>query len=153
MKLGTAERAALADLVHRYAAGVDDRQFDAVTGLFTEDAELMLPEPPVTLDPAHRHRGHAAIRGAVAAVGATIRTQHIIASEVYDAGPLPDGAHGRIAGVAHHWIRHEGQIRDVVWHLRYDDDYRRTDAGWRFARRALTINAIETGPTRQVRSG
>jgi hypothetical protein len=40
----------------------------------------------------------------------------------------------------------------VVWHLRYDDEYRRTDAGWRIARRALTINAIEARPVRRVRS-
>jgi 3-phenylpropionate/cinnamic acid dioxygenase small subunit len=36
-----ADRTALADLVHRYAAGVDDRQFDRVTTLFTEKAELV----------------------------------------------------------------------------------------------------------------
>jgi hypothetical protein len=37
--------------------------------------------------------------------------------------------------------------------VRYDDEYVRTDAGWRFARRTLTINAIETRPMRQVRPG
>ncbi|MGH9208291.1 MAG: nuclear transport factor 2 family protein, partial [Acidimicrobiales bacterium] len=30
MMLTATDRAALTDLVHRYAAGVDDRQFDAV---------------------------------------------------------------------------------------------------------------------------
>ena len=35
-----ADRAALSDLVHRYAAGVDDRQFDSVAKLFTDTAEL-----------------------------------------------------------------------------------------------------------------
>lgn len=39
---------------------------------------------------------------------------------------------------------------DVVWHLRYDDDYRLTDEGWRISRRALTINAIETRPMRRL---
>jgi len=39
----------------------------------------------------------------------------------------------------------------VVWHLRYDDDYQLTDAGWQIARRALTINAIETRPVRRLR--
>jgi SnoaL-like domain len=151
--LTATELAALTDLVHRYAAGVDDRQFDDVTELFTETAELMSPEPPATLDPVHQHCGHAAIRTAIEAVSATIRTEHAIVGEVYDAGPQPDSALGRIACVAHHWTQHGDQLTDAVWHLRYDDEYLRTDAGWRFARRTLTINAIETRPMRQVRSG
>jgi hypothetical protein len=112
----------------------------------------MLPEPPAALDPVHRHCGHAAIRTAIAAVAATIRTEHAMVGEVFDAGPQPDSARGRIACVAHHWGRHGDQLTDVVWHLRYDDEYRRTDAGWRIAHRTLTINAIETRPVHRVRS-
>jgi SnoaL-like domain len=149
--LGATDRAALTDLVHRYAAGVDDRQFDSVTALFTDTAELMLPEPPAALDPVHRHCGHAAIRTAIAAVAATIRTEHAIVGEVFDAGLQPDNARGRIACVAHHWSQYGDQLTDVVWHLRCDDEYRRTDAGWRIAHRVLTINAIETRPVRRLR--
>ena len=118
--------------------------FDSAASFSRTDAELMLPEPPTALEPVHRHRGHAAISEALAAVAATIRTQHAIVGEVYDAGPRPGTAHGRIACIAHHWIQHDDQIRDVVWHLRYDDEYQRIDAGWRIRRRALTIDAIET---------
>ena len=150
--LSATERAALTDLVHRYAASVDDRKFDTVTHLFTETAELILPEPPSMLDPVHEHIGHAAIRTAVEAVSATIRTEHAIVGEVFDADQQPDSARGRIACVAHHWSRHGDQLTDVVWHLRYDDEYRRTEAGWRIAHRALTVNAIETRPVRRVRS-
>jgi hypothetical protein len=149
--LGATDRAALTDLVHRYAAGVDDRQFDSVTALFTDTAELMLPEPPAALDPVHRHCGHAAIRTAIAAVAATIRTEHAIVGEVFDAGLQPDSARGRIACVAHHWSQYGDQLTDVVWHLRCDDEYRWTDAGWRIAHRVLTINAIETRPVRRLR--
>jgi hypothetical protein len=149
--LGTTDRAALTDLVHRYAAGVDDRQIDSVTALFTDTAELMLPEPPAALAPVHRHCGHAAIRTAIAAVAATIRTEHAIVGEVFDAGLQPDSARGRIACVAHHWSQYGDQLTDVVWHLRCDDEYRRTDAGWRIAHRVLTINAIETRPVRRLR--
>jgi hypothetical protein len=149
--LDITDRAALTDLVHRYAAGVDDRQFDSVTALFTDTAELMLPEPPAALDPVHRHCGHAAIRTAIAAVAATIRTEHAIVGEVFDAGLQPDSARGRIACVAHHWSQYGDQLTDVVWHLRCDDEYRRTDAGWRIAHRVLTINAIETRPVRRLR--
>ena len=149
--LDATQRAALSDVVHRYAAGVDERQFDSVTELFTETAELSLPDPPATLDPIHRHCGHAAIRAAIEAVAATIRTEHAIVGEVYDIGPQPDTARGRIACVAHHWSQHGDQLTDVAWHVRYEDEYRSTDAGWRITHRALTINAIETRPVRRVR--
>jgi hypothetical protein len=151
--LSAPDRAALSDLVHRYAAGVDDQQFDSVAILFADNAELMLPEPPRQLEPVHRHRGRAAIRDAVAAVAATIRTQHAIVGEVYDAGPRPGTAHGRIACIAHHWIQHDDQVRDVTWHLRYDDEYQYVDAEWRIRRRDLTIDAIDNRQVRQVRPG
>jgi hypothetical protein len=153
MTLSGLDRAAVADLVHRYAAGVDDRRFDAVADLFTDDAELTLPEPPATLEPVHQHRGRAAVRDAVAAVGATIRTQHAIVGEVYEAGPQPGTARGRIAAVAHHWVQHEDQLRDVTWHLRYDDEYQRVGTQWRISSRALTIDAIDNRQVRQVRRG
>jgi ketosteroid isomerase-like protein len=149
--LDATERSALSDVVHRYAAGIDERQFDSVTALFTDTAELILPEAPAMLEPVHRHCGHAAIRAAIEAVAATIRTEHAIVGEVYDIGPQPDTARGRIACVAHHWSQHGDQLTDAAWHVRYDDEYRSTDAGWRITRRALTINAIETRPVRRVR--
>jgi hypothetical protein len=147
------DRAALSDLVHRYAANVDDRQFDSVTVLFTATAELTLPDPPTSLQPIHSHRGQQAIAAAVAAVTRVVRTQHAIVGEVYDEGSRPASARGRIACVAHHWTQRASdaaEMVDVVWHLRYDDEYEAIEAGWRISRRALTINAIETLPVRRV---
>jgi 3-phenylpropionate/cinnamic acid dioxygenase small subunit len=153
MTLSAPDRAALADLVHRYAAGVDDRRFESVAELFADNARLTLPDPPRDLEPVRQHRGRAAIRDAVAAVAATIRTQHAIVGEVYDAGPRPGTARGRIVCVAHHWIEHEDQVRDVTWHLRYDDDYQQLDTEWRILSRVLTIDAIDNRQVRQVRRG
>jgi 3-phenylpropionate/cinnamic acid dioxygenase small subunit len=150
MTLSASDRAALSDLVHRYAADVDDRQFDSVTGLFTSTAELRLPDPPATLEPRHSHRGEQAIAAAVAAVAAVARTEHAIVGEVYTAATRPGSARGRIACIAHHWDQRADEVVDVVWHLRYDDEYELTDAGWRISRRALTINAIETRPVRRL---
>jgi hypothetical protein len=141
----------LRDLVHRYAAGVDDRQFNSVAALFAPDAELLLPEPPDVLEPVRRHSGHQEVRAAIAAVAAVVRTEHAIVGEVYDAGPRPHSASGRIACVAHHWTQRADALIDVVWHLRYDDEYVLTGDGWRFRRRALTVNAVETRPVRRVR--
>jgi hypothetical protein len=40
----------------------------------------------------------------------------------------------------------------LVWHLRYNDEYQRTEAGWRITRRALTINAVEHRVVHRLRS-
>lgn len=150
MSLSVDDRMSLSDLVHRYAANVDDRQFDSVAELFTDAAELVVPEPPAALEPVHSHTGREAIAAAVASVAAVARTEHAIIGEVYDEGARPGAARGRVACVAHHWSRRSDEVVDVVWHLRYDDDYRLTDAGWRIGRRALTINAIETRTARKL---
>jgi hypothetical protein len=151
MTLSADVRGALSDLVHRYAAAVDDRRFDSAAALFTATAELTVPDPPDALEPIHSHRGREAIAVAVAAVTAVARTEHAIVGEVYDAAARAGTARGRVACIAHHWSRRGDEVVDAVWHLRYDDDYELTDAGWRIGRRALTINAIETRPTRRLR--
>ncbi|MCV7343439.1 nuclear transport factor 2 family protein [Mycolicibacterium rhodesiae] len=151
MTLSVSDRSDLSSVVHRYAAAVDDRDVESVIGLFTVDGELVLPDPPEVLTPARSHRGPDAIREALAAVTSVGRTHHAIDSEVYTAGPNPAVARGRIAATAHHWSRGPEGIGDLVWYLRYDDDYQRSESGWLLTRRALTIDAIETRPTRRVR--
>lgn len=151
MRLSTADRLALADLVHVYASAVDDRRFDDVVELFTENAELRLPDPPRTLEPVRRHHGRDGVRAAMASLAAVARTEHAIVGEVYAAADEADYALGRITCIAHHWTVSDGQASDLVWHLRYDDEYLRTRAGWRIHGRALTINAIETRPVRRLR--
>jgi 3-phenylpropionate/cinnamic acid dioxygenase small subunit len=153
MILTVADRLALADVVHSYAALVDDRRFDDVVELFTDAAELKVPDPPHTLEPVRRHSGRGGVRAALSSLAAVARTQHAIVGEVYSGGPGTDDALGRIACIAHHWSYQREQVTDLVWHLRYDDEYQLTDAGWRIRSRALTINAVETRPVRRLRSG
>jgi SnoaL-like domain len=151
--LAVADRLALTDLVHLYAAAVDDRRFDDVVELFTDTAELRLPNPPHQLDPVGVQLGRAGVRAAMDALAGVDRTEHAIVGEVYAAASGADYALGRITCVAHHWSLGAGQPNDLVWHLRYDDEYLRTKAGWRINGRALTINAIETHQMRRVRGG
>lgn len=151
MTLSAEDRMALSDLVHRYAAHVDDRQFASVAALFTTTAVLTVPEPPKVLDPVRVHTGRDAIAAAVAAVAAVARTEHAIVGEVYDEAARPGTARGRVVCIAHHWDRRGDELVDVVWHLRYDDEYDSAD-GWRISRRALTIDAIETRPVRRLRA-
>lgn len=151
MTLAVADRLALADLVHLYAAAIDDRRFGDVVELFTETAELRLPDPPRTLDPVRTHRGRDGVRSAMAAVSGLARTEHAIVGEVYAPGADVDYALGRIACVAHHFTVHGDEPSDLIWHLRYDDEYLRTRTGWRIHGRALTINAIAVRPIRRLR--
>ncbi|MGA5545129.1 nuclear transport factor 2 family protein [Mycobacterium sp. NPDC051198] len=149
--LSAADRLELSDLAHRYAACVDARNFDDLVGLFTLTAQLTIPKPPDDLGPCVRHEGHAGVRTAMESLRGVTRTLHAIVGEVYTAGPAADTATGAVVGVAHHWIDKDGKITDLVWYLRYADEYLRTTAGWRIAKRELTIDAIETRPARQVR--
>jgi hypothetical protein len=149
MTLDAVDRLALSDLVHRYAAGMDDRRFKDVIALFADDATLSLPDPPRSLEPTAVHHGLAEIERAIGTVGVAARTQHAVVGEVYTTES--HGASGRISCIAHHWIRRDDAVTDVVWHLRYDDQYERCDTGWRFRRRTLTIDAIETRPVRRLR--
>jgi hypothetical protein len=150
--LAVADRLALADLVHLYAAAVDDRRFGDVAELFTDTAELRLPRPPRLLEPEQVHRGKSGVLTAMRALAGVERTEHAIVGEVYAAHADPDYALGRITCVAHHWSRSDGEAGDVVWHLRYDDEYLRTPLGWRIHGRALTVNAIETRAIRTLRA-
>lgn len=148
--LTVADRLELSELVHRYAAYVDARRFDDVAELFTATGQLSVPEPPERLHGCVRHDGRAGVRAAMTALESLTRTHHAVVGEVYTGGD--DGtASGSIAGVAHHWLDRAGRITDVVWYLRYRDEYRRTAAGWRIALRAVSIDAIATPSVQQVR--
>src|ERR1700682_4456307 len=86
VRLNAFDRLALSDLVHIYAAAVDDRRFDDVVELFTDTAELRLPDPPRSLEPVRHHRGRDGVRSALAALAAVDRTEHAIVGEVYAVG-------------------------------------------------------------------
>lgn len=129
----------LSQLVHRYALTVDEG--GDVAALFTEDGVLVAPDPPDVLVPTIEHVGRPAITRAMTGLP---KTFHAIVGEVYD------GTKGRIACVAHHVIAPD---KDLVWHLRYADDYTQVDRTWLIARRELTIDLVETRPLKRVRFG
>lgn len=135
-------RSDLSDLVHRYAARVDDRDFSGAAGLFTEDGVLVRPDPPDVLDPVHELLGRAAIEQGLHALDPVPLTIHEIVGEVYD------GNSGRVVCVAHHLL---DATTDLVWHLRYRDDYREVEGRWLIARRALAIDLIETRTVKRSR--
>jgi ketosteroid isomerase-like protein len=144
--LTTDDRVALTDLVHRYAAYVDARDLGAATSLFTHDGILSTPDPPEHLGPVQDHVGHGAIHEALATVASVERTFHEVVGVVL--GEDADEARGSVACVAHHLVAHDEGTTDHVWHLRYDDTYRRTTDGWLLARRALHVAFLEARKVR-----
>lgn len=136
-------RLGLGDLVHRYAALADQRRTIELAALFVEDGTLVLPTPPERLDPHLELVGRDAIIGHLAVLEDLALTCHQLVGEVYDTDEgVRDGsrATGRVACVAHHVVGD----RDVVWHLHYDDTYRLEDGDWRFLRRELHLDLIQS---------
>jgi hypothetical protein len=135
------------DLAHRYAAAVDDRDFAAVAALFAPEGVLVTAQPPRSLDPVQEHVGPEGVLSAMAALAAVPRTFHAVVGEVYD------GTRGRIACVAHHLVERDGVVTDHVWHLRYLDEYVETADGWRFARREVHVDVVESRTVSAARLG
>lgn len=145
--LTSEDRLDLLDLVARYAAAVDGRDWDGAADLFARGGVLVTPDPPRSLGPSVDHAGRDAVRGAISALGAFVRTQHHLTGSVWHADG--DGASGRTTAVAHH-VEAGPEPRSWVWHLVYDDRCLRSPDGWRFARRALTLTLVEARPVTLV---
>ena len=134
------DRAALDQLVAAYAAAVDARDWDALADLFTEDAVLVTPDPPRSLEPVVGARGRAEIVDVVAKVGAFASTSHVVATSAWE--PSASGAAGRTTSEAHHHV--DGpEPHSWVWEVEYRDRCVRTEHGWRLHVRTLTVLRIE----------
>ncbi|GAB2888117.1 nuclear transport factor 2 family protein [Nocardioides pacificus] len=148
--LSVEDRLDLVDLVHRYAARVDDRDAAGVGALFTDDGVLASPAPPRSLDPVHESVGPDGVAATMGQLAAIPLTVHTIVGHVVDALSA-DEATGRTTCVAHHVTERDGRPVDLVWHVRYLDAYRRTASGWRFARRDLHVDVVESRPVSAAR--
>ncbi len=146
--LVTADRLALTDLVHRYAACIDSLDLSGAAELFTHDGALVVPRPPESYAPIEAFEGRDAIESLLRRVLTLDGTVHEITGHVIDLDPTTsDRAWGRTACVAHHFF----SAKDDQWHMHYDDEYVRTAGGWRFARRAYTIDSMRLSDVRHPR--
>ena len=129
-------RESVRDLVARYNASGDAGRFDTMLELFTEDAVLVVP------DGTHQGRENIRVFFESVATGNGRRPgvrliRHFTATHQIDVLD-PHAARGRCyyqvltdAGLDH-WGR-------------YVDRYRRTDAGWRFQERRVSIDGTVPG--------
>ena len=141
-----ADRAAVRELVDRYALAVDERRAAEVAALFVADGVLAVPRPPASMAPTTERVGRAAIETAMASLHRYVSTLHAVVGHVVDAAP-DDPEHratGTTTCIAHHVMAaDDGSLTNTVWGLRYHDVYVTDDGTWRFARRALWVGWIE----------
>lgn len=119
---------------------MDGRDWDAVAELFVADGVLVMPDPPRSLEPVVEASGAASIRSATARLTGFTRTFHHVTGCVWRSEGTV--ALGRTTSVAHH-VEDGVEPRSWTWHVVYQDRCVRTPAGWRFARRELTVVMIE----------
>ncbi|EGD55145.1 nuclear transport factor 2 family protein [Gordonia neofelifaecis] len=142
MALATDDRLAIDDLAERYAHLVDAGEFERVGDLFLPDATLTTPLPPRELGPVQTSTGRQAIVDGLGKLDGFAVTFHGLAGSMIDETG-PGRARGRINCVAHHVASSGRDAEDVVWHLRYDDEYQRVSGDWFIANRAITILLLD----------
>jgi hypothetical protein len=137
-----ADRIELRALVDRYAVAADTRDRDGFVGAFTGDGVLAVG-------------ADVELRGAQIAAPLDYldahyeRTMHFVGN--HDVTLAGDAAHGVVYCLAHHLSRRDGELVDTAMAARYEDDYVRTETGWRIARRAVTIDWEEDRVALSVR--
>lgn len=117
---------AIGQLPIRYALAVDQRDLDGWVGLFVPDVDM------------GRHgRGRAALKGWIEPQVATFyRSVHqICGHRIVLGADGPSGEPETATGHVYCRAEHEVGERWIVMAIRYDDDYRRVDGEWLFARR------------------
>ncbi len=137
------DRAVLRNLIESYAAFADQGEPESLAGLFTPDGELIVALRPGD-DATNVRHGRAEIASAIANLSRYWGTTHVIGNVLLTLSG--DTATGSIGCVAHHFEGLEGQRRDRVLHIRYSDNYLRSEGSWRIARRQLAVIAVENRP-------
>jgi hypothetical protein len=133
------DRLAIQDLIARYAVLIDNRDFEGLDALFTDDAVIDFSTfngPVGTLGEIKTFLG--------ASLPFFTRSQHMMGLPLIDLAG--DTAHARTS-CSNPMISVKPDGRTSVWliGLWYDDDLVRTDAGWRFSARNQIRSYTITG--------
>jgi len=128
-----ADRIALQDVMLKYAAGVDERDFDLYSSCFMENVEIL-------------DFGDSAIHGrdnwvvfVKEALNAYGPTQHMLSPQF--ATITGDDAHCRTDVQALHYLKDpEGEIL-TLW-ATYETDMKRIDGDWKISRHRLVSRGI-----------
>ena len=129
-----ADRIALQDVMLKYAAGVDERDFDLYASCFMENVEVVdFGEAPIN----GRGEWVEYVRGALDNYGPT---QHMLGPQL--ATVDGDNAHCRTDVQALHYLKQpEGEIL-TLW-ATYETDMVRTNEGWKISRHRLVSRGVK----------
>lgn len=79
----------MVDLIHRYAYHTDNREFDELSALFTEDGIPNVPDPPRTFQPESKHVGRVQVAAQCAPRTTLTATMHAIVGHTAFAADTP----------------------------------------------------------------
>ena len=129
-----ADRIALQDVMLKYAAGVDERDFGLYASCFVENVEVVdFGEAPIN----GRDEWVEYVKGALDNYGPT---QHMLGPKL--ATIDGDNAHCRTDVQALHYLKQpEGEIL-TLW-ATYETDMVRTNEGWKISRHRLVSRGIK----------
>ncbi len=127
------DRIALRDLACRYASAVDKVDLERLGDVFCEDAELSLPYRQET------HNGRAAIVKVIGQIDDFFdATFHAVHNQLIEL--QGDTASGETYCIALHFSSRDGGRQRYDMCIRYQDQMRRENGVWRFARRELQVD-------------
>jgi 3-phenylpropionate/cinnamic acid dioxygenase small subunit len=137
------DRAEVGDLLARYCFALDRRDWEDLTNVFTADAVIKYSGPQVSTGIDQIVEFFRTTASAVAV------TQHLLhTSQVWATGP--DGAEGSTHVTAHHVGYNvplpAPETATYTVTGTYEDVFARTPAGWRIARRTLTLVTTSGDP-------
>ena len=129
-----ADRIALQDVMLKYAAGVDERDFDLYASCFMENVEVLdFGETPIN----GRDEWVEYVKVALDNYGPT---QHMLGPQL--ANVDGNDAHCRTDVQALHYLKQpEGEIL-TLW-ATYETDMIRTDEGWKISKHRLVSRGIK----------
>ena len=116
-------------LALQYARIIDDRDFDQLETIFTEDA--------VVASPQFESHGLAEFRQQLQALHGFSRTLHMVGNQLGEW--QGDDYRGQTYCVASHIYELEGVRRKLEMGIRYDDEIVRVDGLCKYRRRYLNI--------------
>ncbi len=146
-----------------YAAAVDFRDGDRFAALFVEGGELVVPDYPADFRPVITRSGYEQLCEIPDRLAHYRCTFHLVSNHEFAIDG--DTANGNVKCVAHHLTAADPDAAsaaasaessdgsDLIWYIRYSDDYRRVDGHWKFARRSLHLQWVEERPVLKMAPG
>ena len=122
------DRLAIQDVMTRYAAGVDDRDFEQYRGCFADDVEIVGFGGDPVIGAA---RWPEDVKGKLAVFG---QTQHMLGPQLVSIEG--DKASARTDVQAMHYMADDPETTLILW-ATYFTDLKREVTGWKIARHEL----------------